>query len=98
MENENTAGQIVKKPPVKRNMPIRRFTCPDELWDSADRVAKSEDRSVSWLIRKAVEEYIDRHRATKRAAKQAAFDAEFDRANAGDHKVIASKKSKSGKA
>jgi predicted transcriptional regulator len=42
----------------------------DELWNSADRVAKDLDRSVSWVMRKALEEFIERHRAAKRAAKQ----------------------------
>jgi predicted transcriptional regulator len=51
--------------------PIRRFRIEDELWLAAERVAEDMDRSVSWLIRKAVEEYIERHRAAKRAAKQA---------------------------
>jgi predicted transcriptional regulator len=69
MKRETTAQP--KKPPVKRNMPIRRFTCPDELWNSADRVGREIDRSVSWLIRKALEEYIERHRAAKKAAKHA---------------------------
>jgi predicted transcriptional regulator len=44
----------------------------DELWNAAERVAGDLDRSVSWIIRKALEEYIDRHRAAKRAAKTAA--------------------------
>jgi predicted transcriptional regulator len=43
----------------------------NELWNAAERVAGDLDRSVSWIIRKALEEYIDRHRAAKRAAKQA---------------------------
>jgi predicted transcriptional regulator len=52
--------------------PIRRLRMEDELWNSAERVASDLDRSVSWVMRKALEEYIDRHRAAKRAAKQAA--------------------------
>jgi predicted transcriptional regulator len=44
----------------------------DELWNSAERVASDLDRSVSWVMRKALEEFIERHRAAKRAAKQAA--------------------------
>jgi hypothetical protein len=83
MENENIVPAAEKKPAVKRNTPIRRFICPDELWETADRVARSEDRSVSWLIRKAVEEYIERHRAAKREAKERERD-----------QVIASKRSK----
>ncbi len=46
----------------------------DELWNAAERVAGDQDRSVSWIIRKALEEYIERHRAAKRAAKQAESD------------------------
>ena len=42
----------------------------DELWNRAELTAKDLDRSVSWIIRKALEEYIERHRAAKRAAKQ----------------------------
>lgn len=42
----------------------------DELWNAAERVALDQDRSVSWVIRKALEEYIDRYRLAKREAKQ----------------------------
>ena len=41
----------------------------DELWNAAERVASDLDRSVSWVMRKALEEFIERHRAAKRAAK-----------------------------
>jgi len=34
-----------------------------------ERIGEELDRSVSWLIRKSVEEYIERYRAAKRAAK-----------------------------
>jgi predicted transcriptional regulator len=51
--------------------PIRRLRMEDELWNAAERVASDQDRSVSWIMRKALEEYIERHRAAKRAAKQA---------------------------
>ena len=51
--------------------PIRRLRMEDELWNAAERVAGDLDRSVSWIIRKALEEFIDRHRAAKRATKQA---------------------------
>jgi len=50
--------------------PIRRLRMEDELWNRAELTAKDLDRSVSWIIRKALEEYIERHRAAKRAAKQ----------------------------
>jgi predicted transcriptional regulator len=61
--------------------PIRRLRMEDELWHAAERVAQEQDRSASWIIRTALEEYIERHRAEKRAAKQAAFDAELDKPN-----------------
>ncbi len=51
--------------------PIRRLRMEDELWNAAERVAVDLDRSVSWIMRKALEEYIERHRAAKRAEKQA---------------------------
>jgi predicted transcriptional regulator len=41
----------------------------DELWNRAERVASDLDRSVSWVMRQALEEFIERHRAAKRAAK-----------------------------
>ena len=52
--------------------PVRRLRMEDELWARAERVAKDlDDRSVSWVIRKALEEYIERHLAAKREARQA---------------------------
>jgi len=42
-----------------------------ELWNAAERVAGDLDRSVSWIMRKALEEYIERYRAAKREAKAA---------------------------
>jgi hypothetical protein len=50
--------------------PIRRLRMEDQLWHAAERVAQEQDRSASWIIRKALEEYIERYRAAKRAAKQ----------------------------
>jgi predicted transcriptional regulator len=52
--------------------PIRRFRIEDKLWEAAERIGLEQDRSASWIIRKALEEYIERHRAAKRAAKEAA--------------------------
>jgi len=43
----------------------------DELWQAAERVAEDLDRSASWVIRKALEDYIERHRAAKREARAA---------------------------
>jgi len=51
--------------------PIRRLRMEDELWNAAERVAGDLDRSVSWVMRKALEEYIERYRAAKREAKAA---------------------------
>jgi len=51
--------------------PIRRLRMEDELWNAAERVAGELDRSVSWIMRKALEEYIERYRAAKRASKAA---------------------------
>ena len=51
--------------------PIRRLRMEDDLWNKAERVAVDLDRSVSWIMRKALEEYIERHLAQKRAAKAA---------------------------
>jgi predicted transcriptional regulator len=49
--------------------PLRHFRCDDELWNSLIRIGKEQDRTPSWLVRKAAEEYIERYRAAKRAAK-----------------------------
>jgi len=52
--------------------PIRHVRIPDELWDALERIGNEPevDRKPGWLIRKAIEEYIERHRAAKRAAKK----------------------------
>jgi len=44
---------------------------PDDLWNALERIGSEPgvDRPAGWLVRKAVEEYIERHRAAKRAAK-----------------------------
>jgi predicted transcriptional regulator len=59
--------------------PIRHVRMPDELWNALERIAEEPDvdRTAGWLVRKAVEEFIERHRAAKRAAKaaKAASDA-----------------------
>jgi DNA-directed RNA polymerase specialized sigma24 family protein len=46
---------------------------PDELWSALERIGAEPgvDRPAGWLVRKAIEEYIDRHRAAKRASKAA---------------------------
>lgn len=54
------------------NAKQRQLRMEDQLWERAERVAADLDRSVSWVIRKALEEYIDRHLAAKREARAAA--------------------------
>ena len=51
--------------------PIRHVRMPDDLWNALERIGKEPDvdRTPGWLVRKAVEEFIERHRAAKRAAK-----------------------------
>jgi len=54
-------------------MPIRHIRMPDDLWNALERIGSEAgvDRPAGWLVRKAIEEYIERHRAGKRAAKAA---------------------------
>ncbi len=54
--------------------PIRHVRMPDELWNALERIGKEPevDRTPGWLVRKAIEEFIERHRAAKRQAKQEA--------------------------
>jgi|HubBroStandDraft_6_1064221.scaffolds.fasta_scaffold01238_15 hypothetical protein len=44
---------------------------PNDLWNALERIGKEDgiDRPAGWLVRKACEEYIERHRAAKRAAE-----------------------------
>ena len=51
------------------NTPIRHFRLEDDLWDALSRIGKELDRPHSWLIRKGVEEYVERWKAAKKAAK-----------------------------
>lgn len=51
------------------NTPIRHFRLEDDLWEALGRIGKELERPHSWLIRKAVEQYIERYKAEKRAAK-----------------------------
>jgi predicted transcriptional regulator len=51
--------------------PLHGIRIPDELWGPLERIGEALDRSPSWVIRKAIEEYIDRYRAAKRAEKAA---------------------------
>jgi predicted transcriptional regulator len=58
----------------------------DELWNAAERVAADLDRTASWVIRKALEEYIERHRAAKREAKQTERELDTKTATQRDRK------------
>ena len=31
---------------------------PDEMKEEVDKVAKEQDRNLSWIVRKAIEEYL----------------------------------------
>ncbi len=53
------------------NTPIRHFRLEDELWEALGRIGKELDRPHSWLVRKAVEEYVERYKAAKRATTKA---------------------------
>lgn len=63
---------------MDKKMPIRHFRCDDETWDALERVGKELERTQSWMTRKAIQEYIDRYRASKREAKAAA-DVDLER-------------------
>jgi len=44
---------------------------PDDLWNALERIGSEPgvDRPAGWLVRKAVEEYIERHLAAKRSTR-----------------------------
>ena len=60
--------------------PIRHIRVPDETWDALKRIADELERTPGWLMRKAAEDFIERHRAAKRAAKEAEKQAAFEQA------------------
>lgn len=33
---------------------------PDEMKTAIDKIAKEEDRNLSWVVRKAIQDYLDR--------------------------------------
>lgn len=41
------------------NTPIRHIRIPDELWNRLALRAADDDRSVSYVLRKAIETYLD---------------------------------------
>jgi predicted transcriptional regulator len=65
---------------MDKKTPIRHFRCDDETWEALERVGKEMERTQSWMTRKAIQEYIDRYRASKRAEKAAA-DVDLERSD-----------------
>jgi predicted transcriptional regulator len=49
--------------------PIRRLRMEDVLWHKAEKAAEDLDRTASWVIRQALEEFLERHRAGKQAER-----------------------------
>lgn len=58
--------------------PIKHIRIPDELWNALERIGAEPgvERTTGWLVRKSIEEYIERHRAAKRASKALSAAAE----------------------
>ena len=52
--------------------PIRRLRMDDVLWHKAEKAAEDLDRTASWVIRQALEEFLERHRAGKQAERHMA--------------------------
>jgi predicted transcriptional regulator len=50
--------------------PIHKLRMEDQLWKAADRLGASMERSASWVIRTALEEYLERQRTAKRAERE----------------------------
>lgn len=48
--------------------PIRRLRMENVLWHRAERAAKDLDRTASWVIREALEQYLERHKAGNQTA------------------------------
>jgi hypothetical protein len=44
---------------------IRTFECEDKLWNAFKRVAKKDERSASWLLRKLMTDCIAEHKKEK---------------------------------
>ena len=62
----DTEHKQPEEKPYKRPTPVRRLQMDDVLWHDAEIVAKDLERSASWVIREALKEYVERHRANKR--------------------------------
>jgi predicted transcriptional regulator len=41
----------------------------DVLWHKAEKAAEDLDRTASWVIRQALEEFLERHRAGRQAER-----------------------------
>lgn len=49
--------------PRKPVVPVRTLRVPDELWESAQAIAKAREESLSAdVLRPALERYVKRHR------------------------------------
>jgi predicted transcriptional regulator len=50
---------------------LKRFTVwiSDETKDKLAKIAAKHDRSVGWLLRKAAEEYVEKHKGDLNARK-----------------------------
>jgi hypothetical protein len=61
---------------MNKKTPVRTVRIEDELWDAAHKVAEDLhaktglSATASDVVRLALVEYIERHKAAKRAAKQ----------------------------
>ncbi len=56
LASEILGGYAVAK---EKMLPVR---VDREMWEKLQKIAKREDRAVSYIIRKACEEYIGRHK------------------------------------
>jgi predicted DNA-binding protein len=57
-ERDLTASKTTSRR-IKIGGRIRTFRVPDELWEEAQKVAAQRGQTLSEVIRKALEEYID---------------------------------------
>jgi predicted transcriptional regulator len=43
-------------------MRSRSVYLPDDLWEALERIGSKQDRSTNWLIRRAVQEYLEKQK------------------------------------
>jgi predicted transcriptional regulator len=55
---------------ARKHEELKAVRMDSDAIEALTRIGKELDRSISWLIRAAVSEYIERYRAAKRAQKQ----------------------------